>query len=484
MRRTSMALNQRIPLEFLGELERSLAGAPMCGVPLGSTLNDVVNIDLINGQGRWGIVKWLRRRCAEVQLTHRPARRPRPPVADLEGKVLVTWRSLTSRIDELLLPVIGQLGADRCAVLYDKKEVIARVPPGTIALRCEDSVPHDRTVWLSEFRRCRPFWKATVKAVCRQFLLKAGIYQRLWLELVHASQFFAGCRQLLEALRPAAVLTEYDRSARWSCLVLAARSLRIPTFTLQHGVLADGAFGYVPLLADRIFCWGELHRQTFLQAGEDPRKLLLGGCPRLTRDIAADPASVRSRLGLDPRRAVVVLGTSPIDPQDRARLTEVFCNGMNLLGNAVGIVRLHPSEKLDTCSEAMRRYPGIHFVENRQMTLDEAMAAADIIVVHNSGFGSDALVKRRPVAIIDVPGSTLGHGSVLAEQAGCPKAVTAEELAAVLDRTLHDADYRAQLSAAAERFVGRFCAYFGEDSARRIAEGISESVGYREAAAI
>ena len=233
--------------------------------------------------------------------------------------------------------------------------------------------------------------------------MSAGVYQRLWLELLITSQFFIGCRKLLQLLRPAAVLTEYDRNVRWSCLVLAARTLAIPTFSLQHGVLGDRAFGYVPLLADKIFCWGDTSREIVERAGVPPEQILIGGCPRLDRRLSASADQGRAKLGLDPDKPVVMLATAPYLMSDRVKLVEMFAACMERLSIASGIVRLHPSEKLEDYRDLAAGHGGIRFFDNCAATLDESLAAADLVVIHSSGFGSDALVKRRLAVVADLP---------------------------------------------------------------------------------
>ena len=74
----------------------------------------------------------------------------------------------------------------------------------------------------------------------------------------------------------------------------------------------------------------------------------------------------------------------------------------------------------NTYAPVAKRHPNVRFLRNRDATLDEALAAADIVVVPNSGFGSDALVRRRFVIVLDLPTMRLGHGRELIEQAGCP----------------------------------------------------------------
>ena len=99
----------------------------------------------------------------------------------------------------------------------------------------------------------------------------------------------------------------------------------------------------------------------------------------------------------------------------------LFCTALAGLTGASGVVRLHPSERVKDYELVARRYPAVRFLDNGAATLDEALAAADLVVVPNSGFGSDALVKRRPVVVIDLPIMPLGHGADLIHRAGCPR---------------------------------------------------------------
>ena len=97
-------------------------------------------------------------------------------------------------------------------------------------------------------------------------------------------------------------------------------------------------------------------------------------------------------------------------------------------------------------------------MDNSELSLDESLAATDVVVVQSSGLGSDALVKRRLAVVVEIPDAPLGHGKDLIEQAGCPRAASAEELAAALRRLLFDEEARRCHFAAAERYVEDFCA--------------------------
>ena len=214
--------------------------------------------------------------------------------------------------------------------------------------------------------------------------------------------------------------------------MLAARKLGIPSLTLVHGVIERDAFGFSPVLADHILCWGELDPATLLDAGEAPSRVTVAGCPRLSRDLPSPSLEGRRRLGIDHDGPVAMLATSP--ESIRFELAEAFCRAIEQLPGMSGVVRLHPSEDLASYQTMIARHPTVSFVENRRASVDEALAASDIVVVRASGFGSDALVKRKPVVVLSPDQKPTGHDLDLIELAGCPHAHDSDELAAALGR--------------------------------------------------
>jgi hypothetical protein len=305
--------------------------------------------------------------------------------------------------------------------------------------------------------------------LCRKHQLPRGAYGRLAFQMLISSQRVAGWLKWLPVLRPSAVITEYDRNHLCSCLVLAANRLGIPTCTMVHGVLNEQAMGYTPVLADKILCWGEKRAE-----------IIVAGCPRLSRELSATPSEARMKLGLAAGTPVVMLGTTPVARQDCLALAEAFCRAIAEIDQISAIVRLHPSEELVTYESVINRYPQVRFHRNSDSTLDESLAAASIVVVPNSGLGSDALVKRRLTVVLDLPDIALGHGRDLIDRAGCPRATSSESLRDILRRLLVDSQERRDCEKAREIFVQDFIASFGNDAARQIAEVVVESTRERK----
>ncbi len=380
------------------------------------------------------------------------------------------------RISDLISPLLAALGPDRCTVLYRDAKTVPSLPCKVDAVSWMQAIPHDRARWRQAFRGCWPLWRERLESLSKSFHMPRGAMERLSLNILVNSQLALGSLRFLKRCRPAAIVTDYDRAGLSSCIVLAARSLGIPTFTLQHGVLDDDADGYVPVIADRMFCWGEVHRRSMIEAGQDAAKLAIGGCPRLTRELTADSQEARRRLNIDPSHRVVMLGTSPVPPPQRRLLAEWFCEALEKIDGASGVVRLHPSESLEFYADIAKEHPRVQFMDNARFSLDESLSATDVVVVQSSGLGGDALVKRRLTVVVETPDAPLGHGNNLIEHAGCLRATSSEELVTSLRCVLFDEEARLRHFTAAERYVADFCAYFGQDSAQRIAESVRHTI--------
>jgi hypothetical protein len=353
--------------------------------------------------------------------------------------------------------------------------MFSQVPEGAERLAWEQALLFGSSAWRAEYRRCWPQWKRSLRTLCREHDLPQGAYERLSLYLLTASQQVAGFLEFLARCRPAAVLTEHDRNDAWSCLVLAARKLGIPTFTLVHGLTDEKGTGYIPFLADKAFCWGEIDRDRFLGLGEPPEKLLVAGCPRLNRDLSATPAEGRRKLGLPPDKPVVMLGSGIIGTGEHLKMARLFCEAATKSNRFSAVVRLHPVEDLGTYSALIAEYPQVVFSPNNAATLDEAMAAADIVVFRVSGLGSDALVKGRLAIVFDVQDFPLGPAAELMRYGGCPRATSPDELVEWAHRLLFDESVRQKHLELADHFVRKFCVAFGRESAHRIAGSVRDA---------
>jgi len=462
--------------EIAWEIERRLSEPTFRGVPIGSVLANLIHLEIFAYNGDWS-AKGILKNIARYFYHHLYQRKePAPDMSLYTGRVLVTWIGQDFRCSDLIFPIVKHLGCDRCVVLYPNPEMAAFLPPGVMGLNIFQASSYDIKTWRRDYLR---FWKdfrPTVKQTIRELGLPSAFYYRLADAVLTSTQSIAGSLEFLQRSQVAAVLTEHDRNWMPAPLVLSAKTLGIPTYTMMHGTPGEKCFGFQPLLADTIFCWGELFKNMFLSAGVDESMIEVAGCPRLTRDLPMSAVEARMKIGIAPDKPVVMLATSNFRPECRLQIAETFCEAVKKIEAVSGVVRLHPKDELQMYSELVARFPGIKFMINEECTLDEALAAADIIVTHSSGVGSDALVKRRLTVVLDVIDLPLGHGRLLIEFASCPHATSSESLLDILRCLLNDAEERGRRQQLAEAYVRKFCAYFGNDAAKQITDTICRMI--------
>jgi hypothetical protein len=164
-------------------------------------------------------------------------------------------------------------------------------------------------------------------------------------------------RRLLEALRPAALLTvdEYGRT-EW---LSAARQAGIPVVAVQHGIVHPWHPGYqhrtrpsVRAVPQRTYTFGDFERRLLLEAGEyRPDEVVVGGSPRLDLVDAAvpaadDAAALRAELGVATDERLLVISTTFAEVFRRfyAPVALASLIGRPLDGVRV-VIKLHPGEQ-------------------------------------------------------------------------------------------------------------------------------------------
>ena len=155
---------------------------------------------------------------------------------------------------------------------------------------------------------------------------------------------------------------------------------------------------------------------------------------------------------------------------------ELFCEAVEKLDSVSGMVRLHPSDRIERYKAIIDRYSRVCFIENHRATLDESIMSSDVVVVQGSGVGGDALVKRRPVVVLIYNAKPTSYATELIQCAACPHARTSDELSEILHKILNDESFRRQLALNAETYVEKFCHIFGEESARLTADLVRKIV--------
>ena len=461
--------------EILFELERILSKPEFLGVPIGSTMGDLYVIELFQGKWKANVIKSIKGRLLYYLHLNIPISelRSKEYNYNIKGsdKFLLTYQRLDIRFTGIVLPMIEALGADNCIVIGQDKDILKKLPPQVEFLTWRDTSTMLAPEWKREIRNVIEFWHKSLKSFTEKYKLSSALIPKILHLMVAQSQRVKAYGRMLEDMKPRAVITEYDRNTRSSCLILSAKKLNIPTMTQIHGVV-NPPYGYVPILADVAYCWGDIQRQQLEAMGAEAKQLKITGCIRLNRELRADPREAKKKVGLDPDRGVIVYASNPIRKNHKLKVAEDFCSSMTGKSDLSAVMRLHPVENRRDYQSIMERYPDILFLNNEEWSVDESLSAADIVVVRDSGFGVDALIKRKPVIVLNTLDISFGNGRELVEKAGCPFVKDIDSLYSEIKKIQTDDLYRKIILEKINNFVKLYCYAFGEDAAINAAEDI------------
>ncbi len=452
----------RLPDEMRRGLENRLYAPLFMGVPIGATLtccmcsrvpiNPVAVLKTMLG---WAFFYLFGHRGCETSPHLVP------------GRILLTWLADTPRLNDFVLPIIKELGAEQFNVIGGDRSIKGHLGAEVGYCTKNQICKVEMGVWRREYRRCCGEWHRQIFGWLREYHISFLLFPYLAYALAVRSLYIYGFFKFLERVRPSVILTDTEHNHPWSCLILVARQLKIPTLQMMHGVIYT-SYDFYPLLSDVALCWGGQQKEQMVSFGVEPERLPITGCQRLSRANRCDGAAVRSRMGLPPGIPVVMLATNPMSREEWRKFVFTFGDAFRTTDDVVAVVKLHPSERRSGYREEISLYPMIRFFESSEWSVEESMAACDVVVSHNSGLGNDALVLRRPVVLLDVLDEPLSNGRGLADKAGCPVVDTIDDLRAVVRRILSDEAYRLQLHESAEEYVKWFCCAYGQDAARNV----------------
>jgi hypothetical protein len=251
---------------------------------------------------------------------------------------------------------------------------------------------------------------------------------------------------------------------------MAAKINNIPTYTFIHGSTLPPDH-YYPVLADKIFCWGEFHKRQFESLGTPVEKLILSGNQKINKDIIIDTVKVQKRLNLN-TKPIILLATNNIALNEKLLFAEEFCRVCAQIEPEIqAIIRIHPSETKIEYGSILKEFPFIHLMDNNDFNTEESFAISSIIVCHNTQFGFDAFMKQKNVVIFNSESINfpIGIGAEL-EKYGCSLVHSESELKLVLIELLKNSNK--EINRPGNKSLD-FCFANGQDSANIILNSIN-----------
>jgi hypothetical protein len=249
---------------------------------------------------------------------------------------------------------------------------------------------------------------------------------------------------------------------------------------------------FTPLVARKVLVWGDVQRGLFRASGVPDESIHAVGCQRLPEERPCAREDRREKLallGLAGEGPMVLVGMTVLRTTQREAWLTALGSLISAMPGTRFLIRLHPSNRRQQFPGLYAGETGVRVIESGELSLEESIALADMVLVDTSTLGFDALCFGRPVAVL-FPYPFCRAEDVLHEAVDRGAALYAEdplEMASLITSFWKDAAERLMQAEKARRFVESYVASRGDASARLVARAVLESsprLGSRECGAL
>ena len=309
-------------------------------------------------------------------------------------------------------------------------------------------------------------------------------------ELPGVALILSYAEQLMEYLRPSAIVSFHLYGHTLAPFVLEARARGIPVIYVQHGVYLAKDRCLEPLEYDLSCVFGPASAEMF--AGR-PGETVIVGQPggdegRILRPSAAQPGSYSAPPdGVVPSdgSATILVATQPLRPEDGdGGQADQWLQGVVEAAEALGaqvVIKPHPAETDLAEYEALaQRHPDcVRLLSADAATIAELLQTSAVLVTMDSTVVFDAAMAGVPAVTINLTGRR--DRFPFAQDGGAVGVYRYEDIQPTLTRLLREPAAREELAATREAFLDRHIGCRDGNAIERIAEHIAQLVTGAEA---
>jgi len=238
---------------------------------------------------------------------------------------------------------------------------------------------------------------------------------------------------LFDKVKPKLALFDLDRYINTSPIVLAANNKGIKSITLVHGVISS-PYGYNPVLANEIWCWGEVQKKLLQKMGVEESRIRITGNPIAKREIliSSQVIDLKEAYSISKNQQVIGVAINPIENSKKynSLIIQLVIDAIQEFNNDsyVVLIKFHPSQKISDIDERILNNPTIRVFNNSKNSNMEFFSLCNILLTHNSGIGYEAIVNDLLVGIINNIPIDQGNGKEMVELGNCPEFKNSKDL--------------------------------------------------------
>jgi hypothetical protein len=289
-------------------------------------------------------------------------------------------------------------------------------------------------------------------------------YGGFFRQLIVSEAMRGSFRTLLADWKPSCVISTSDYWPFEFQLFCEAKRMGIPTAIIQHGELTSVT--YWPAYADTLLIWGMGFQQKLQSLGAPANRLRICGMP--AADALFNRFQNQSPKAANSAAPVCLVFSHTHDrseePATFAAYARFLQEVISLLPRVQWRIRLHPAEDDSFYRELGLAGHSRVQIQPRNISLDDAVAEADVVCTIRSTAGLQAMMMRRPLIVLDLtPGDECSvwwplHGGGLAVK-------NPETFKTVFDQLVDSPVFRDSLLKSQQEFLDKSFANKGNAAA-------------------
>ncbi|MBI5357171.1 CDP-glycerol glycerophosphotransferase family protein [Candidatus Collierbacteria bacterium] len=275
-------------------------------------------------------------------------------------------------------------------------------------------------------------------------------------------------------------------------IAMAAKSTETTVLEFQHGIILNEDDDHSFRNNDYFAVWGEKTR-SIIAKSQNPEKIPITGYPlfdryRYPHSSIISKSSLRQKLHISHHKTKVLLILS-VFPSGATRLypnkspyqfmTMIF-NTLLASGEDWKVIfRPHPSVDASWIISLAKDMKIDLFYDHRELKLEEAIAASDVIISNPSTTTIESMFQQKPILLYDFPGmnGAYNYSNWFIISSGATAMFKSQtELKKLIEKSLYDKLFRNTMFARQKIFLKEYCSAFSKpatDKARSLIAKLS-----------
>ena len=452
-------------------IERFINKFKFLDIPMGGTLNDKFLMGEKHGIQYFSIKNTTKVLLKEALSVFLSMFRRKPFI--LNTRVIGTWIADKHHLTNMMFPLIQHFNKDITVIYNPKIKNVEQLNSANFISGKETFItPLNYIPYIIRFISVILFAFITKR---KRLNLRFRELYYYGIQLFHQGRIVAFYDNQFKKQKNQVclVVTEYDRNFVAAPLVLTAKKHEIKTITLVHGVI-EGP-GFAPLLADYIFCFGEIQKNQLVERFVPGEKIRVTG----TTIIPTFKELERRSIHKDPVLRVC-LGISPIKKDHLDAMINTVVETVSDESSVELIIKLHSSLMKKNFVHLEEQHKNIKVLGYKEIDNMDLFGKIDLLIINFSGLGIEAMYQKVPVVLMKTYKGETGLVDLIIKWSTLPVFETSGELRSILSRIMTDSKYLDDLSKTGKVFADKYYYATGVEAAQNIINELTEITNLKD----